>query len=621
MKVYKYGLQRPKSRLESDGAAVYRTAEGALATPEYMPEQEMAASTVGTNDYVSDQMREVHRYRNELTEIERDRRIEVRKVQSSLPELYGVEYAIGMLEGEYGMAVDAIKKQRATTRSRSETAAMRKVKAEVLGRLKRAKMARRVFLRMIARPLLTPAIAKIDDDANERRKAARAATSAYWGTYLLAEDAVDRVRKTTPIDKDPSFSRWTGEGSVGVQLQGGLSCPDVMACDDTRLRIEKLPPTGTGGKRSHYRAILWMRVGSIGRAAVWAKWPMVLHRPLPEGGVVKRAIVHRRLVGRRERWSVDLTVDAPPVERRNVAGAVALNFGWRRVEGGLRVARWLTPDGEEGELVLPDVILSGLSKADELRGVRDMHMDRLRAWLLPLRDRDDAPAWFVEATSHLHLWRSPKRFAHLQRRCLQEDCPGDIRLGLSWWRYRDTHLWDWEASQRSKSLLRRRDFYRCFARKLANRYRMLIVDNFDLRDVAKLKDEPKTAPRLQRVRAAIHELRSACRNAFGADDVAVVLAAGVTITCHICQGALDGDPADGIMQHCANGHVWDQDLNAAANCLQRFREQAEQRFDAQQPKRKKRAKKEGKWSRLKREKAVRDEAATTARNALANTSE
>lgn len=109
---------------------------------------------------VFEQMRRAHRYRNFLTEIERERRIAVRAV--------------------IGDGKDSPEER------------------------KRKK------------PILTA----IDERALLLRKGARATCGTFWGTYQLMEEADDRSRKALGIFDDPRFIRWTGDGVVSVQLTG-----------------------------------------------------------------------------------------------------------------------------------------------------------------------------------------------------------------------------------------------------------------------------------------------------------------------------------------------------------------------------------------------------------------
>lgn len=534
-------------------------------------------------DVVGMQMRAGHNYKNSLIEIERGRRAAVRREHDSWPEVAGTKAAILMLDAEVKLTLDSIKAHRAKTHKRNESPAMRTTLRIAKERVRHVSLALRVYMTLVVRPRSRPAVQEIDARAIELGKSERAQTSAYWGTYLLMEDAVSRSRKDMPLIRhslpnDPNFRRWSNEGSVSAQLQGGLHPGPAHDGSDTRLQIIR-QPRFSPGKRGGHRALLRLRVGSVGRAPIWAEWPMTMHRPFPNGAVITRATVHRRLEGRIARWTVDITITVPEVQRRNVRGVVAINCGWRALDEGLRVGYTCDDQGNEDQFVLPEVIIRGLRKSDELRSLRARLRDAMQAWLLDeILDQAHQPGyafpeWFKERVSHLHLWRSAGKFRVLARQCRQDPLiPGSIQLGLEWWRYRDEHLLDWEAAQRRKSLGRRKHLYRAFARTLADRYRVVVLDNADMRQLAKRRDEPLTIARRNRQMASGSELRECIADAFG-PDVAVVSSKGITITCTACGHKEDFDRAAAIRHTCPSCDTeWDQDANAAINMLRRYRE-------------------------------------------------
>lgn len=572
--------------------------------------------TVGAAE-VADQMHAAHRYANTLTEIERARRAAIRAAEDEHPEVAGTRAAIVWLEREHEACVAAIAEDRQSRRTRAHSRALASAKTDALGRLRRATMALRLHMALVVRPVMRPRVAYIEERASELRKAARALTPTYWGTYQLVEEAAERSRKTTPMYADPRFRSWSGDGAVSVQLQGGLTVDEAESCEDTRLRIERAHDPRVG-RRGGKRRVLWARVGSEGRAPVWACWPMEMHRPLPDGAKVMRATVHRRMVGTRDVWTVDLTVRLDADTRPVGTGDVAVHIGWRRIDGGIRVATWW--DGVDGgECVLPDRVQRRLDHADSIRSLRDQHMDMTRAWLVSQRDDAAWPPWLREATTSVHAWRSPRRFVALARRCLREtDCPGGIQLGMEMWRYRDQHLGDWEAAQRLSTTRYRKDVYRCFARQLATRYERVIVGDEDYSAMRRTHLEPqeRDEARVGDVSRAVAQyaspgdLRACVTQAFG-ERVSTVSMVDMSRSCHVCGAVTTDDLAASIHAACPNGHVWDQDANAVRNMLSRERsakgpETATARGD-------KPAKNEGRWARLKREKREKEAAEVAAR--------
>jgi len=297
-------------------------------------------------------------------------------------------------------------------------------------------------------------------------------------------------------------------------------------------------------------------------------------------------------------------------------GAVAIDIGWRKIPEGMRVAYWRGEDGRHGELVLSNYDMAGLRKPSEIRSHRDHDLDEMRPTLVSwLTAQPELPPWLKEATTHIGLWRSHKRFAHLAREWRMHRFAGDddVYQMLEAWRRHDHHLWEYESGQRSGALNHRLDLYRCFAKELSERYEVVVLEEKFLSKVARRpeagvdEDEAKL-PREQRQRAAVSELCIALRNAFCRDgDAVAVEAAGTTITCHICGALLDGDAADAVVQHCIAGHVWDQDHNACHNLLTRYRERpSPEKNTGTARKGKEGGIKENKWAKAKRLRAKKD---------------
>lgn len=343
-------------------------------------------------EVVREQMHRAHRYRNALTEIERDRRRAVRAViyEQAPPELRAQLDEIDQLEAWVDDAWTDVRR----ARGRDGDAAERDTRADQarnltaeLARVRRASAP----LRTLLMPSLSVALEEIRDRARARVRGARAASGVYWGTYLLVEAAAQTAARQR---SDPHWSSWTGDGAIAVQLQPPLATALVLAGTGTRLRIERgdarpawqpdracdqrraargLPPRpGPQAPASDRDRVLRIRVGSEGRSPVWASFPMVYDRELPLHAVARWAKVLRRRVGSHDRWQLQITLELP--ERPQAAprsGRIGLDVGWRRSAGDVRVAVLAT----EGR----DLTLPATATAD------------LRAALRPLASETDAP--------------------------------------------------------------------------------------------------------------------------------------------------------------------------------------------------------------------------------------
>jgi len=598
-------------------------------------------------DLVCDQIWRAHRYRNDLIQIERGRRDAMRAAMSGYDDIRALEVSVRAAADEARALAAAIKEARKAARGRAETADMRarlRTARSTAAAMRRELRGRRRELR--DDPALIARSTAINACALALQKSARAHCGVYWGTYLLVEQAQDAARKAPLYDgaepNDPRFVRWDGEGSVGVQLQGGAPAESIIGDGDTRIQIA---PAELGGLASPVRAerrraartTLRLRIGSEGRAPIWAEWPMIMHRPLPHGSTVKRAVVSRRMVGRRDVWSVEITVTMPVAWQHEPcgSGAVAIDVGWRLIDGELRVAVARGSDGADHELRIGPELLSALTYHEHLRAIRCRNFDAAKAALLESLPSLNRPQWLTEATSHLHQWRSERRLSRLANTWRERRFGGDTVAydALEAWRYHDQHLWDWEAHQQPKAVRRRRELYRRWAAKLARQYDVAVVEDFDLRAFATrpaLEDdtEDETAPRKQRVLAAVSVLRGAIENAMLARGGSMVYGycADSTRECWKCGHTEAFDAAANLVRSCpCCGTLCDQDENAARVLLARWRERpgdAKKVLGARAPQTDETtAKGDTRFKRAKRKAAAARAAKATARKARRNAAE
>lgn len=574
-------------------------------------------------DVVADQMRLAHRYYNKLVEIERERRDEIRAVLKDRdpPELAAKAAASTQARAE---AEAELKAQRARTRSRSVTKAQRaRVKDLRKQELAAGRELRAARKDLKEDPKAQRKLKEATERATEKRRAARAVNEVFWGTYLIIEAAVDQAAKTTTlwhyskqekthVPNRLKFRRWRGEGSVAVQIQGGgLPVANAFACTDRRLQIELVPfgddrlgmrvgrkrrrhplqdPTSNRGQRRR-NALVRLRVGSAGRDPIWAEWPVLMHRPLPRYSVITWAKVTKKRVADNDRWELHLTVkgEREALRPRNDVcgvGAVAVDIGWRLFDNGLRVAYAIDEHGTESEERLIPGVLSGLRKVEDLASIRDKRLNELQEqlvpWLKAACRSQVAPEEFRERVKTISQWRPAARFAALLKYWATARWPGDA-FGfdlLNAWRCRDLHLWRWQAHQRDKSLARRKHQYRNYAARMARRYRVLVIEHFNLADTQKHHDPEDEKPEIKAARqqqrdAACYELRECLVQAFRnrGGKIVRVPAAMTTQRCFGCGCEDRWDAAPQVMHTCVQcGRTWDQDANAARNILQAHRE-------------------------------------------------
>lgn len=627
-------------------------------------------------DVVREQMRLAHRLRNTLTEIECGRRTAMRTLASSDEVISTLSRAVADFDAECVRLTREISAKNAEARSRSKSDT-----AKLRADLKAARETKSATIRKLAevRRETKPARKALEDvinaHASELAKNARAHSDVAWGTKQLADLAVEKAREDTPMDwsdvdpRDPRFSRWDGSAALRVQLQGGMTVPMALTCHDTQLRLSLGAHRGTG-RRSHQRfGELRMRVQSDkNREPVWATWPVLVDRPLPEYGIIKTCDVHVRRIGPREEWYACLTVHSVSDDRaesKPTEGVLAIDVGWRLMakDGAreLRVASMVDDSDHVSELRLSERVLSGLSKPDGLRATRDAHFNNAilgTSWWLYGAASDAIPEWLTTAARTVGQWRSEARLAALVRRWREARFAGDedIYGALETWRYRDYHLWSWETSQREGSLRNRRDVYRCFAKNLANTYEHVVLERFDLRKMLQHADpahedskkQENAQARLDQRLACVSELRGCIANAFacsvgkggkvtpngargfarnGTARFVILDGAYTTQTCADCGHADAWDAASTIFHTCSScGAVWDQDENAARNLLGRWRERPDDASGAGVARTDENSSadtqiREGRWAKRKREKATKSTIEVAARKSSGNAAE
>lgn len=578
-------------------------------------------------DLVRKQIRLAHEYRNKLVELARAERGELRALEGTYGNIAAIRATADAAKTACDEAYFAIKAHKQGSRKRSVPDALREAyasakanKAAAVQALSEAREAYRKDLLDIEEKRK-----QIADKYHELRKKARATCGVYWGTYLGIEAADAQAREDSPLwwdgqPNDPEFVRWQGEGAVGVQIQAGLKVEDMISSRSRYLRIEEAPLPPNADPKSKKTAkrrycVLAMRVGSEGRDPIWARWKMVMHRPLPADAVINWAKVKVAKIGAREEWHCLITVKTsenrrhrPIIEAEN---RLAVDIGWRVREDGLRVAAWRSDSGEHGFLMLNSHMLGGFDQSEAIRSVRDKYLlagfdkvdddkmsklgderahqiktrllsmlynDKLGDRLVSVKDRLlslisglTLPDWFPK---NIYQWRGHARFARLERHWKQNRFDGDdlaYQL-LADWRYRDHHLREWECSQRESNLRDRLDFYRKFAAAMARRYSSLVIEDFDTSKIARKpsaeeQEGDNAAARGMRFVASTHELRDCLINAFGGDFVKVP-AAYTTQVCSSCGSLEKWDQKTEVEHVCsACGTKWDQDDNACRNLL------------------------------------------------------
>jgi hypothetical protein len=540
-------------------------------------------------ELVAAQMRLAHKYRNKLCEIERLRRDEVDAVVNEhYPNVKVLKEQNDAVKEELEEARTALKAVNKKARKRATTPEQRQHVKDLFLKGKEVyaayKAARAVAF---ADPAVKAALEATNVADKQRVRAARkefVALGLDWGTYLHVEASCRSFRSKAP----PEFRRWNGDGHLAVQCQKGRSVEEVLSCTDSRVRVRPVPeaahvrPGKKKGDRKLQRTEVWVRIGSEGRKPVWAKLPIVLHRPFPEDARVQWVHVLRRRIATHDKWSVQFVLSRPSWERGDVAagGGVGVNIGWRVKPEGLRVAFWKGSDGAKGELIIPNDELSRWTRTETLQSTRDQLFDQARdqfcAWLAVPENAARVPEWMTEAVKFLPQWRSKQRLARVVVAWRTQRFDGDAAVFevLEAWRKKDRHLYDWQENHRTRTLRWRTDVYRKFAVELREKYSTVVVCNtryttFQRKKKAENETGEDTAAREHRAKASPGALRGVL---LGSGMKTIVgESKHITQRCHNCGGLTPFDAAGNLehtCKHCAA--TWDQDENAATNLLGLF---------------------------------------------------
>lgn len=554
-------------------------------------------------EIVDRDIRESHRYYNQLIEIERwylERKESIRR--QYLPGLDATQSEIDRLNDEMERIRAGIRARNASAKrltasevERQQLRHLRQCRSEACARR------RDILSRVQDNPEYLAALEQLHAELLQRRRGAYAAAECCWGSKLKIAQSVESAmtimhpvtgkRMPRTVDNPPRFRRWTGDGVVAVQLQHGLSASAARLGQDSRLRIV-YPPDTRSQKRARL-VIFWLRVGSIGRKPVWLKVPAYeqRNRPLPSDAQITWAcLVRRRGPQRRYRdpnnpagvwrahdeYQIQLTIRTEQSRPMAVSGLCGVDLGWKLLEDGrLRVAYWQGDDGHAGQLTIDP---SGWRKEADLQSIRRGNFNDVRGELIKwLEAHPDRPSWLTKATENVHQWRSFARLCRLVDDWQQ--CPGDelILTILRRWRVRENHLENYQHGLRQSLQRERLHIYRTFAARLARRYRRISVEDCNWRRLNALPaDEANKAvnatARFHMRIAAVGMLRQAIVQS-GA-EVYLSKTKDSTRECQFCGHVNEWTDRErmSLMVTCQRClQTWDQDQNAAAVLLARAR--------------------------------------------------
>lgn len=392
-------------------------------------------------------------------------------------------------------------------------------------------------------------------------------------------------RKRYGVDRVNVMHRYTG---------GGLPAENLFGSRARRFAIYKAPPEGAyadNARRSRRQRVVDARFGVDGETF---DFRLRLHRPLPEGAILKRVA----FLGERTRhpnpdkrwiWHVAMTVEVPPgpvaaQPARRIAG---LDLGWRKFDDYLRVG-YLYDGRHEIELRLPLDTSSYRTRRDDLPSTWSdkyaldariaKRLDEVKAEVKKILDEVALPKNVKASLAQIQkmrdggLRRLARSLAELEGTAYwSTDVESAHCLLVDWAAENENHR-HW-AGRLGERLVRRREWiYGNLAAWLCRNWDIIGWEGeLDIKQMAEAAEEPaiKAAQRYRQI-AAIGDLRRRMRE--NAVKHSMVLldceTAGTTHWCSVegCGALVETGPA--LMLQCSRGHVMDQDSNAARNLYQ-----------------------------------------------------
>lgn len=443
---------------------------------------------------------------------------------------------------------------------------------------------------------------------DEFRWRRRTATRVHGGGSNRELDPVEPLRSREPAEV--WWDAVQERGLVIPNAPSALFQIRLLPAASTTFK--DLPIRDGGGTLAHTpsesksrRAELRMQVTSDDLGPVYVTWPMIYHLPLPAGFEVAEVSVRGSKEANAQVWAVNVGVRPPPpivdleeqiknirehgtvlgvdengklvgepvkhpataitqreeriarirshplaVARKKPCGqgVVGVNVGWRQIGDEIRVATWVSEDGQHGELRLPHSLCVILGRHKQLDQIRDLAFNRTILWLADWAKSNpaDVPKWMEKDVQYLHQWKSKARLTRLVQRCREiafdtdgeaqnafcawvdfHDVPGwalndetaskvlgrwrtskkyltcddakrrllaervsdwplaEVYFRLELWRCQENHLWEWSVHERGHAIRCRRELFRVFSADLATRFGTVVFDEFDLTEVAR----------------------------------------------------------------------------------------------------------------------------------------
>ena len=574
--------------------------------------------------HAMEQLRLAHNLKNKLIEIEYGYEETKTKIWAGRPELTDVEKQVAAAQ----TVVEELRETQARDRIESQS---KKAKPATAAALKEARQVLRTVKtsRKETKSALWPGMQTEFKNARQvvyaAQKAARQEACGFGLYRASANDviahhktAVQRVQQLRKQGKPAAlrFKRWTGEGTLTVQLQREADAPvrsperirgDVASQWKSVLHIEGLPTESSvaGMSRSERKQAGRVTVRfSCGSRVEPIEIPINAHRPLPDGADITLARLTRRVVGGQGRLSVTLTAKIPEVVAPPSSLVAATHFGWRSLGDDTYRAAMVAfsapvevPDSLAGivhrqganmfEVRTQAKWVNEVSQVQDLRSGRDKDHNNIKDIVVAAIGDGMEVVWDNESlltAQQVAMWRSPRHMVRLTAEALKDPALGELAVVLEAWRHHDKHLWTWETNLANKVARQRKKAWEGVAAWIAVNAEVVVVDTTNMKaSLQKPKDQDDThqaehARRNASTVVATGELRTLISSAAaGRNRQLEPVAATNRHECPTCQTSVE---ADALQQNaaveCTKCHrTWDQDVATVAAMLDACSQPAE----------------------------------------------
>lgn len=318
----------------------------------------------------------------------------------------------------------------------------------------------------------------------------RRQSDLYPATYELVDDRLNQIKRSP--QSDVKFNRFNGEGSLGVRFtssgRGGICKDEIFSCQDTQIKMELIHDKREGTDKA--RALVHFRVKSDNRKPVWAIFPMVYHRELPNDASVKLIKIVARKVGDKLKYELHLTLESKAfiIPRKLTGKSVGFDIGWR---AGERAGFFSdVQNNTKIDVILPDGLKAKFEHAASIRSIQDKNFNEIKPNLVKwLSENMTMPERLASKLQFLHQWKSNKRLENVVWLWRKERFVGDevIFPIIEAWAHKNRHLYQWWSNELQKACGWRKDFYANLAKKITVEYDTVYIENLNGSNMAKSK--------------------------------------------------------------------------------------------------------------------------------------